>query len=457
MTVTNSNNSSTTPSVSEIGSSFVETYYGIMAKSPQKLYLLYKQDSQITHAFSSDSESYHYQGKQIQAAVQDLINSHAKNVKVKFHLVESQSSINDSLFVTVHGAFHKNNSSDVINFYQSFILAPQTNGYYVLNDILRLDTKANGRDVDVDSTAATMGEGSVQSFSEEEIHSIESATNEDKDTTDLKEELTAKKSDKKVNDDEKKKKQSNNNSNNNKKKTDEKKPAVDATSSSKPQNEGVKQQTTTTTATPVTVVPTSYAAIVGGDEYVTVIQQSNQIKLQQEQQAKADRKKRTGPKPDKKKAPKNANPDEQVFEKKPKKKFERKQAEEVKPDEDGFEQKKPKKYAKRFEKFPKKFNSEEKEKRVFDDNKFGIYVAKVEPTTTAQQLQEIFSKYGEIVDMNNRSNANEKNPNFKLGYALIFYNNQESVNKAVEDKEITVNGTKVDVTVHSRKKKIRSD
>ena len=64
-----------------------------------------------------------------------VMSTDHKDCRAEIITVDAQDSFSGSVFVLVTGAMHKNDGRR--NFVQSFFLAPQDRGYYVLNDIFR--------------------------------------------------------------------------------------------------------------------------------------------------------------------------------------------------------------------------------------------------------------------------------------------------------------------------------
>ncbi|TPR07023.1 RNA recognition motif family protein [Aspergillus niger] len=116
----------------EVGWYFVEQYYTNMSRSPEKLHLFYSRRSQLV--FGTEAET-------VQVAVgQKAINDKIKQLdfqdcKVRVLNVDSQASF-DNILISVIGEI-SNRSEPSRKFVQTFVLAEQPNGYYVLNDIFR--------------------------------------------------------------------------------------------------------------------------------------------------------------------------------------------------------------------------------------------------------------------------------------------------------------------------------
>ncbi|KAF2192435.1 hypothetical protein K469DRAFT_716977 [Zopfia rhizophila CBS 207.26] len=128
-----SNNASTSEiPKDEVGWYFVEQYYTTLSKSPEKLYLFYNKRSQFVSGNEEDK---------IQVCIgQKAINDQIKELdfhdtKVRVTNVDSQGS-DANIVIQVIGEI-SNKGQPHKRFVQTFVLAEQTNGYFVLNDIFR--------------------------------------------------------------------------------------------------------------------------------------------------------------------------------------------------------------------------------------------------------------------------------------------------------------------------------
>ncbi|KAJ5099289.1 hypothetical protein N7532_006290 [Penicillium argentinense] len=116
----------------EVGWFFVEQYYTTLSRNPDKVHLFYSRRSQFV--FGTEAES-------VPVAVgTKAINERIKQIgwqdcKVRVLNVDSQESF-DNILVTVIGEI-SNQGKPSCKFTQTFVLAEQPNGYYVLNDIFR--------------------------------------------------------------------------------------------------------------------------------------------------------------------------------------------------------------------------------------------------------------------------------------------------------------------------------
>ncbi|EFW15346.1 hypothetical protein D8B26_008095 [Coccidioides posadasii str. Silveira] len=116
----------------EVAWFFVEQYYTTLSRTPEKLHLFYSRKSQ----FVSGNEAEKVGVSVGQTAIQDRIKSlDFHDTKVRVLNVDSQASF-DNILVSVIGEL-SNRSEPPRKFVQTFVLAEQRNGYYVLNDIIR--------------------------------------------------------------------------------------------------------------------------------------------------------------------------------------------------------------------------------------------------------------------------------------------------------------------------------
>ncbi|QIW96937.1 hypothetical protein AMS68_002455 [Peltaster fructicola] len=116
----------------EVGWYFVEQYYTTLSKNPEHLYLYYNKRSQ----FVSGDETAKVQVCVGQRAINDRIKElNFQDCKVRITNVDSQAS-DHNIVIQVIGEI-SNKSQPHRKFTQTFVLATQTNGYFVLNDIFR--------------------------------------------------------------------------------------------------------------------------------------------------------------------------------------------------------------------------------------------------------------------------------------------------------------------------------
>lgn len=116
----------------EVGWYFVEQYYTTLSRSPDKLYLFYNKRSQFVSGLETDKVAVCVGQRAINDKIKDL-DFH--DCKVRVTNVDSQAS-DANIVIQVIGEL-SNRGQPHRKFSQTFVLATQTNGYFVLNDIFR--------------------------------------------------------------------------------------------------------------------------------------------------------------------------------------------------------------------------------------------------------------------------------------------------------------------------------
>ncbi|KAJ5183186.1 hypothetical protein N7492_000802 [Penicillium capsulatum] len=116
----------------EVGWFFVEQYYTTMSRNPDKLHLFYSRRSQLVFGTEAESVPVAIGTKAINDKIKQL---DFQECKVRVLNVDSQASF-DNILVSVIGEI-SNKSEPSRKFIQTFVLAEQPSGYYVLNDIFR--------------------------------------------------------------------------------------------------------------------------------------------------------------------------------------------------------------------------------------------------------------------------------------------------------------------------------
>ena len=116
----------------EVGWYFVEQYYTTLSRSPEKLYLFYNKRSQFVSGQETDKVAVCVGQRAINDRIKEL---DFQDCKVRVTNVDSQAS-DANIVIQVIGEI-SNKSQAHKKFTQTFVLATQTNGYFVLNDIFR--------------------------------------------------------------------------------------------------------------------------------------------------------------------------------------------------------------------------------------------------------------------------------------------------------------------------------
>ncbi|KAI6246094.1 putative G3BP-like protein [Erysiphe necator] len=117
----------------EVGWCFVEQFYTTLGERPEQLHLFYGKNSQFVYGPEAESSPVSVGRDAIQERFKEL---NFQEAKVRLSNVDSQASY-DSIVVQVIGEI-SHLSAEPKKFVQSFVLAQQSNGYFVLNDIFRL-------------------------------------------------------------------------------------------------------------------------------------------------------------------------------------------------------------------------------------------------------------------------------------------------------------------------------
>lgn len=116
----------------EVGWYFVEQYYTTLSKSPNKLHLFYGKTSQFVAGAEAEVTNVAVSRQAIGERIKKL---DFQDAKVRISNVDSQSS-GDNILIQVIGEI-SNKGGEPRKFTQTFVLAKQPSGYFVLNDMLR--------------------------------------------------------------------------------------------------------------------------------------------------------------------------------------------------------------------------------------------------------------------------------------------------------------------------------
>lgn len=116
----------------QVGWYFVEQYYNTVSKNPEKLHLFYGKTSQFVYGIEAEVTNISVGRHDIQEKIKTL---DFQDCKVRISNVDTQGSF-DNIVIQVIGEF-SNKGGEPKKFVQTFVLAEQPSGYFVLNDILR--------------------------------------------------------------------------------------------------------------------------------------------------------------------------------------------------------------------------------------------------------------------------------------------------------------------------------
>ncbi|KAH8723941.1 hypothetical protein GQ44DRAFT_619180 [Phaeosphaeriaceae sp. PMI808] len=138
----------------EVGWYFVEQYYTTLSKTPDRLYLFYNKRSQYVSGVEEEKVNVCLGQRAINEHIKDL---DFKDTKVRVTNVDSQGS-DANIVIQVIGEI-SNQGQPHKRFAQTFVLAEQTNGYFVLNDIFRYLAEEPEDDEELQGEAATPANG----------------------------------------------------------------------------------------------------------------------------------------------------------------------------------------------------------------------------------------------------------------------------------------------------------
>lgn len=130
---TQANGTSVPNKASEVGWLFVPQYYTFMNKDPSRLHCFYTKKSTMVHGAENEDVT----PSVGQQAIHERVNALGfEDTKVYVSNVDSQSSADGGIVIQVLGEM-SNKGGKWRKFAQTFFLAQQPNGFYVLNDIFR--------------------------------------------------------------------------------------------------------------------------------------------------------------------------------------------------------------------------------------------------------------------------------------------------------------------------------
>ncbi|KAA1472451.1 hypothetical protein DENSPDRAFT_872203 [Dentipellis sp. KUC8613] len=146
--MTNTNTSTSDPIhnnviPSEVGWQFVPQYYTFVNKQPNRLHCFYTKSSTFIHGTEGEDGKPCFGQQEIHNKITSI---GFEDCKVFIHSVDAQSSANGGIIIQVIGEM-SNRGEPWRKFVQTFFLAEQPNGYFVLNDIFRF-LKEEGVDGD---------------------------------------------------------------------------------------------------------------------------------------------------------------------------------------------------------------------------------------------------------------------------------------------------------------------
>ncbi|KAM7193270.1 putative ntf2 and rrm domain containing protein [Naviculisporaceae sp. PSN 640] len=130
----------------EVAWYFVQQYYTTLSKTPEKLHLFYGKRAQFVYGLEGKVADVNVGRSAIQQRIKNL---DFQEVKVRVTNVDSQLS-NDCIVIQVIGEISQSGEEEPKKFVQTFVLAQQPSGYFVLNDIFRYLVDEEPVDTDAD-------------------------------------------------------------------------------------------------------------------------------------------------------------------------------------------------------------------------------------------------------------------------------------------------------------------
>ncbi|KAG0456083.1 hypothetical protein HPP92_023871 [Vanilla planifolia] len=127
------------PSAQVVGSAFVQQFFLILHKSPDLVHRFYQESSKLGRPGDKGEMS---TTSTLQAIDEKIMSMDYGEYRAHIKTVDAQESLNGGVLVLVTGyLIGKDNSRR--DFAQTFFLATQDKGYYVLNDIFRYVEEAD--------------------------------------------------------------------------------------------------------------------------------------------------------------------------------------------------------------------------------------------------------------------------------------------------------------------------
>lgn len=122
--------------VSEIGMAFGREYYTVLSREPSRLHLFYAKNSTLLHADEGDLDTPISVGSE---AIQTAVNKNSfLGSRFIIGSIDCHPSQNGGILVNVLGQIQKRGQAgSARHFMQTFFLAEQPSGYFILNDNMR--------------------------------------------------------------------------------------------------------------------------------------------------------------------------------------------------------------------------------------------------------------------------------------------------------------------------------
>ncbi|KAL2540794.1 Nuclear transport factor 2 (NTF2) family protein with RNA binding (RRM-RBD-RNP motif) domain [Abeliophyllum distichum] len=133
-----------------VGNAFVEQYYHILYHTPELVHRFYQDISKLGRPEEDGSMSI---TTTMQAINEKILSFNYGDLRAEIRSVDAQESFNGGVQVLVTGRLTGMDNT-VCNFTQTFFLAPQDKGYFVLNDMFRFLDNVNANPILVNDVVA---------------------------------------------------------------------------------------------------------------------------------------------------------------------------------------------------------------------------------------------------------------------------------------------------------------
>ncbi|XP_058206464.1 nuclear transport factor 2-like isoform X2 [Rhododendron vialii] len=117
-----------------VANAFVQQYYLIQQQSPGLVHRFYQEESKLGRPEDDGTMS---TTTTLQAINEKILSLNCGQYRAEITYVDAQESYNGGVHVLVIGYFEGKDNMIIRNFTQTFFLAPQEKGYFVLNDVFR--------------------------------------------------------------------------------------------------------------------------------------------------------------------------------------------------------------------------------------------------------------------------------------------------------------------------------
>ncbi|CAL5372235.1 unnamed protein product [Camellia sinensis] len=131
------------PSAQVVGNAFVEQYYHILHESPELVYKFYQDSSVLSRPNSNGVMT---SVTTMQAINDRILSLDYGNYKAEIRTADAQESYKEGVIVLVTG-YLTGKDNVRRKFTQTFFLAPQEKGYFVLNDVFRFVEESESLEV----------------------------------------------------------------------------------------------------------------------------------------------------------------------------------------------------------------------------------------------------------------------------------------------------------------------